>query len=41
MAAHDQLTLKRKRTEILHSFGAIDFDPDFEYRNFRRLDNLN
>ena len=38
-AALDEYIRWRKQLKILDHFGAIDFDPAYDYKKLRRLDN--
>jgi Bacterial antitoxin of type II TA system, VapB len=39
-AALEEYIQHRKQLEILDIFGAIDFDPDYDYKKSRQLDHL-
>lgn len=38
-AALDEYVRWRKQLKILDHFGAFDFDPAYDYKKLRRLDN--
>jgi hypothetical protein len=39
-AALDEYVRRRKQLEILDHFGTIDFDPEYDYRKIRQLDQI-
>jgi len=39
-AALEEYIQRRKQLEILNLFGAIDFDPAYDYKKNRRLDKV-
>lgn len=39
-AALEEYIRQRKQLEILNLFGAIDFDPAYDYKKNRRLDRI-
>ena len=40
-AALNEYIRRRKQMEILEHFGAVDFDPHYDYKKLRRLDRVN